>query len=198
MLPHVLLALIAPLLALAGDDGGITGATSSSSAAGYSCDATKCKLPTCNCASTSPPGGLSPVSVPCFLSCSFLFYGPGWFTGASMLSWMPRFIFFRVQEWVQLYRNRPRVQELWLDIVVQLLSGAPTQSGGRWISLAAGIIRRADRTSGRHNTPGRAGHPCPLTPRRAVMLFHVRPSGGGISIRLFPASIALARCHCWG
>lgn len=27
----------------------------------YSCDATKCKLPNCACASTSPPGGLSPV-----------------------------------------------------------------------------------------------------------------------------------------
>jgi hypothetical protein len=53
MLPHVLLALIAPLLALASDDGGITGATSSAEAAGYSCDASKCKLPNCNCASTS-------------------------------------------------------------------------------------------------------------------------------------------------
>jgi hypothetical protein len=62
MLPQVLLSLIAPLLVLAGDDGGLTGATSSAEAAGYSCDATKCKLPKCACASTSPPGGLSPVS----------------------------------------------------------------------------------------------------------------------------------------
>lgn len=68
MLPHVLLALIAPLLVLAGDDGGITGATSSTEAAGYSCDPSKCKLPTCNCASTSPPGGISPVSLLRFLS----------------------------------------------------------------------------------------------------------------------------------
>ncbi|KAJ7909389.1 hypothetical protein B0H13DRAFT_2192837, partial [Mycena leptocephala] len=67
MLPHVLLALIAPLLALASDDGGITGATSSAEAAGYSCDASKCKLPNCNCASTSPPGGLSPSDVPMFV-----------------------------------------------------------------------------------------------------------------------------------
>ncbi|KAJ6617434.1 hypothetical protein B0H10DRAFT_2033369 [Mycena sp. CBHHK59/15] len=67
MLPHVLLALMAPLLALAGDDGGITGATSSTEAAGYSCDATKCKLPTCNCASTTPPGGLQPSEVPMFI-----------------------------------------------------------------------------------------------------------------------------------
>ncbi|KAJ7045231.1 hypothetical protein C8F04DRAFT_1068164 [Mycena alexandri] len=63
-----LVALIAaPLLVLAQDDGGITGATSSTAAAGYSCDATKCKLPDCNCASTSPPGGLSPSDTPMFI-----------------------------------------------------------------------------------------------------------------------------------
>ncbi|KAF7302610.1 Carbohydrate esterase family 4 protein [Mycena chlorophos] len=69
MLPRVLLALLAPLLVLAGDDGGLTGATSSSEAAGYSCDASKCQLPKCNCASTSPPGGLSPArsDVPMFV-----------------------------------------------------------------------------------------------------------------------------------
>lgn len=33
-------------------------------AQGYSCDPNSCKLPTCNCASTTPPGGLSPVSTP--------------------------------------------------------------------------------------------------------------------------------------
>ncbi|KAJ7857553.1 hypothetical protein B0H13DRAFT_2237705 [Mycena leptocephala] len=59
MLPHVLLALIAPLLALAGDD--------AQKLLGYSCDASKCKLPNCNCASTSPPGGLSPSDVPMFV-----------------------------------------------------------------------------------------------------------------------------------
>ncbi|KAJ7834246.1 hypothetical protein B0H14DRAFT_3087625 [Mycena olivaceomarginata] len=67
MLPQTLLALIAPLLVLAGDDGGLTGATSSTEAAGYSCDASKCKLPKCNCASTTPPGGLSPSDVPMFI-----------------------------------------------------------------------------------------------------------------------------------
>jgi hypothetical protein len=54
-----LLALL-PLLAAA-QDGVVTGPTSSPAAAGYSCDATKCKLPNCNCASTNPPGGLNVV-----------------------------------------------------------------------------------------------------------------------------------------
>ena len=53
---------LAPLLALA-QDGSVTAPTSSSSAAGYSCDTSQCKLPKCNCASASPPGGLSPVRV---------------------------------------------------------------------------------------------------------------------------------------
>ncbi|KAJ6601047.1 hypothetical protein DFH09DRAFT_1243028 [Mycena vulgaris] len=67
MLPRaLLLTFLAPLLALA-QDGSISGATSSPDAAGYSCDASKCKLPTCNCASTSPPGGLSPSDVPMFI-----------------------------------------------------------------------------------------------------------------------------------
>lgn len=57
--------LLAPL-ALA-QDGSVTGATSSASAAGYSCDPSKCQLPNCNCASTSPPGGLSPSDVPMFV-----------------------------------------------------------------------------------------------------------------------------------
>ena len=71
MLPIGLLAAL-PLLAgvLAQDEGTLSGPTSSASAAGYSCDATKCKLPDCNCASTDPPGGLDPVSTsdPCSLS----------------------------------------------------------------------------------------------------------------------------------
>ncbi|KAG9035805.1 hypothetical protein FS837_001814 [Tulasnella sp. UAMH 9824] len=33
----------------------------------YSCDASKCKLPDCACASTSPPGGLSPQDTPMFI-----------------------------------------------------------------------------------------------------------------------------------
>ncbi|KAG2069469.1 hypothetical protein BDR04DRAFT_1101568 [Suillus decipiens] len=48
-------------------DGSISGPTSSSSAAGYSCDPSQCQLPNCNCASTSPPGGLSPSDVPQFV-----------------------------------------------------------------------------------------------------------------------------------
>lgn len=60
MLTKVLWLTLLPLLAAA-QDGGITGPTTSQEAAGYSCDPEKCKLPTCNCASTSPPGGLKPV-----------------------------------------------------------------------------------------------------------------------------------------
>lgn len=65
MLPLLsLLALlpISPLLVSA-QDGSITGPTSSQEAAGYSCDSNSCKLPNCACASTSPPGGLDPVSL---------------------------------------------------------------------------------------------------------------------------------------
>lgn len=56
-------AAVLPAVLAQGDDGSLSGPTSSSSAAGYSCDTSKCKLPSCNCASTSPPGGLSPVSL---------------------------------------------------------------------------------------------------------------------------------------
>ncbi|KAF8215642.1 hypothetical protein K438DRAFT_1561140 [Mycena galopus ATCC 62051] len=62
----LILSLLPPLLAWA-QDGSITGATSSAAAAGYSCDASKCKLPNCNCASTSPPGGLNASEVPMFV-----------------------------------------------------------------------------------------------------------------------------------
>ncbi|KAJ7589601.1 hypothetical protein C8J56DRAFT_1049242 [Mycena floridula] len=67
MLPKLLLLVILPLLAAAQDDGGISGAQTSADAAGYSCDASKCKLPTCNCASLTPPGGLQPTDVPQFI-----------------------------------------------------------------------------------------------------------------------------------
>ncbi|KIK71468.1 hypothetical protein GYMLUDRAFT_254679 [Collybiopsis luxurians FD-317 M1] len=50
-----------------GQDGSITGPQSSAEAAGYSCDASKCQLPNCNCASTSPPGGLNGSDVPQFI-----------------------------------------------------------------------------------------------------------------------------------
>lgn len=66
MLPAVFFVLLAPLLALA-QDGGITGAQTSSAAAGYSCDPSQCKLPSCNCASVTPPGGLQPCQVPQFI-----------------------------------------------------------------------------------------------------------------------------------
>ncbi|KAJ7799096.1 hypothetical protein B0H14DRAFT_1711143 [Mycena olivaceomarginata] len=63
----LIFSLLPALLVSAQDDGSISGATSSSAAAGYSCDASKCKLPSCNCASTSPPGGLNASQVPMFV-----------------------------------------------------------------------------------------------------------------------------------
>ncbi|KJA28359.1 hypothetical protein HYPSUDRAFT_155525 [Hypholoma sublateritium FD-334 SS-4] len=65
LISTVLIALL-PLLSFA-QDGGIDGPTSSADAAGYSCDPSKCQLPNCNCASTSPPGGLDPSEVPQFI-----------------------------------------------------------------------------------------------------------------------------------
>jgi hypothetical protein len=66
LLPYAVLSTLLPLLVLA-QDGGIDGPTSSAAAAGYSCDATKCVLPNCACASTSPPGGLKPSDTPQFI-----------------------------------------------------------------------------------------------------------------------------------
>ncbi|KAL1926048.1 hypothetical protein VTP01DRAFT_7141 [Rhizomucor pusillus] len=37
----------------------------------YSCDPNTCKLPSCLCASQSPPGGLSPKDVPQFVTITF-------------------------------------------------------------------------------------------------------------------------------
>ncbi|KIO07090.1 hypothetical protein M404DRAFT_137803 [Pisolithus tinctorius Marx 270] len=48
-------------------DGGISGPTTSPAASGYQCDPNRCKLPSCNCASASPPGGLDPSEVPQFV-----------------------------------------------------------------------------------------------------------------------------------
>ena len=65
MLPLPLLAAALPFLrTVLAQDGSVTSPLSSSSAAGYSCDPDQCKLPNCHCASTDPPGGLSPVSIP--------------------------------------------------------------------------------------------------------------------------------------
>ncbi|KAL0951940.1 hypothetical protein HGRIS_008592 [Hohenbuehelia grisea] len=66
MLPLALFSILAPLLVVA-QDGSISGPTTSTEAAGYSCDASKCKLPNCNCASVNPPGGLKPSDVPQFI-----------------------------------------------------------------------------------------------------------------------------------
>ena len=63
MLPLTLVAALLPFLGhVLAQDGSLSGPQSSASAAGYSCDPNSCKLPNCNCASTDPPGGLSPVS----------------------------------------------------------------------------------------------------------------------------------------
>ncbi|KAE8266226.1 hypothetical protein A4X09_0g6124 [Tilletia walkeri] len=48
-------------------EGDVVGNSAGASGAGYSCDATKCKLPDCQCASTSPPGGLKPSDTPMFI-----------------------------------------------------------------------------------------------------------------------------------
>ncbi|KAI0047953.1 hypothetical protein FA95DRAFT_1491612 [Auriscalpium vulgare] len=66
MLPLAIVAALLPALVVA-QDGGITGPGTSPEAAGYSCDASKCQLPNCNCASTNPPGGLKPADVPQFI-----------------------------------------------------------------------------------------------------------------------------------
>ncbi|KAF8555101.1 hypothetical protein OG21DRAFT_1508030 [Imleria badia] len=63
----VLLALLGFHQLVAAQDGSISGPTTSISAASYSCDPDKCQLPKCNCASTSPPGGLSRSEIPQFV-----------------------------------------------------------------------------------------------------------------------------------
>ncbi|ETW86638.1 carbohydrate esterase family 4 protein [Heterobasidion irregulare TC 32-1] len=67
MLPYAILAALIPALVVAQDDGSISGPATSPQAAGYSCDASKCQLPSCHCASTSPPGGLNASQVPQFI-----------------------------------------------------------------------------------------------------------------------------------
>ncbi|KAK7464092.1 hypothetical protein VKT23_006253 [Stygiomarasmius scandens] len=66
LLLSTLLPSLVPLVS-AQEEGSISGPTTSSEAAGYSCDASKCQLPDCNCASTSPPGGLDPEDTPQFI-----------------------------------------------------------------------------------------------------------------------------------
>lgn len=62
-----LLALVSLFAGVLAQDGSVSAPTSSADAAGYSCDPSQCKLPDCNCASTSPPGGLDPSDVPMFI-----------------------------------------------------------------------------------------------------------------------------------
>lgn len=50
-----------------GEGGASSGPASSPQAAGYSCDTNSCKLPKCQCASITPPGGLNPTDVPQFI-----------------------------------------------------------------------------------------------------------------------------------
>ncbi|EJD35732.1 hypothetical protein AURDEDRAFT_117259 [Auricularia subglabra TFB-10046 SS5] len=61
------LALAAATGLVAAQEGAISGPTTSHEAMHYSCDPTKCRLPSCACASTSPPGGLSKDQVPQFV-----------------------------------------------------------------------------------------------------------------------------------
>ncbi|GAA5963160.1 hypothetical protein JCM21900_002935 [Sporobolomyces salmonicolor] len=51
-----------------GEGGALTGPVSSPESAGYSCDPSSCQAPNCVCASSSPPGGLSPQDVPQFIT----------------------------------------------------------------------------------------------------------------------------------
>ncbi|KAG7100141.1 hypothetical protein E1B28_001921 [Marasmius oreades] len=63
----LLASLILSSSLVVAQDGAISGAQTSPEAAGYNCDASNCKLPTCNCASPNPPGGLKPSEVPQFI-----------------------------------------------------------------------------------------------------------------------------------
>lgn len=52
---------------VSGGEGQSVGSSGGASSARYACDISACKLPNCNCASTSPPGGLDPKDVPQFI-----------------------------------------------------------------------------------------------------------------------------------
>ncbi|WAR54500.1 hypothetical protein PtB15_18B244 [Puccinia triticina] len=54
-------------LVSSGEGGATNGPSSTPQSAGYTCDPNSCKLPSCQCASTSPPGGLNPKDVPQFI-----------------------------------------------------------------------------------------------------------------------------------
>ena len=73
LITNLLLAFSFASLSAYAQDGSISGPTSDPSKFQYSCDPTHCKLPACNCASTQPPGGLSPVCEPlCIRDVAFI------------------------------------------------------------------------------------------------------------------------------
>jgi len=55
------------LLGVHTQDGSLDGPTTDPSKFSYNCDPNQCKLPKCNCASTNPPGGISPSDTPMFV-----------------------------------------------------------------------------------------------------------------------------------
>lgn len=61
--------------------------------AGYACDANSCKLPKCQCASTSPPGGLNPTDVPQFIVFTGSLTIPIWFDIISIIISFNVFLF---------------------------------------------------------------------------------------------------------
>lgn len=50
------------------NEGGQVGPSGGAAAANYKCDPSKCKLPDCLCASTTPPGNLDIKDVPMFIT----------------------------------------------------------------------------------------------------------------------------------
>lgn len=60
-------SLLGGLRLILAQDGSLSGPGTSQQAANYSCDASKCVLPDCACASTSIPGGIPHDQTPMFL-----------------------------------------------------------------------------------------------------------------------------------
>jgi len=56
-----------PILYTSAQDGSLNGPGTDPTSAGYSCDASKCKLPNCRCAGTDIPGGISQSQTPQFI-----------------------------------------------------------------------------------------------------------------------------------
>ncbi|KAE9397435.1 hypothetical protein BT96DRAFT_957907 [Gymnopus androsaceus JB14] len=99
-----------------GQDGSVTGPTSSAQAAGYSCDPSKCQLPNCNCASTSPPAPTSSIILllnPITASLAHEFH--------ALQSSVPQFY--------RLHRPDDAVQSYTLDAVNQFLAQRKNPNG---------------------------------------------------------------------